>query len=232
MEDMLGGLSALFPVEPLTPEQEARLPIANALVDKIVPAGTLGEAMGSLVDGILTPFLGIEASNPSFVLEEMLEIEDLDIAPEQAIAALAILDPVWEQRQQREVEMMPVVLNRMFTSLEPTMKSVMGELYAINFDDEELAAIGGFFETPEGASYARKSFTMSADPRVMGAVMQALPELMGVFAQVEADFAAASADLPAALAFADLTAAQKQALTDLTGLDDTAIENAMAGSGL
>ena len=231
MAEMMGGLAGMFPVEPLTAEQQARLPAATALIDQIVPTGTLGEMMGSMLDGVLGPIMAMEISDPVAVLEEKLGVEGLDATPERARQALAILDPAWEERQMREMDAMPVMMERMFVALEPGMKSAMAELYAIYFDEQELADISAFFDTASGASYARKSFTMSADPRMVGAMMQAMPDMMGVFAQMESEMAAATADLAPERGFDELTAAEKKKLASLTRLDEATLADSQ-GDGL
>lgn len=229
--DVMADLAEMFPVEPLTAEEQARLPAATALIDKIVPSGTLGEMMGLMLDGILGPMIEMETGNAVSALETKLGVDNLDIAPERAAQALAILDPAWEERGKREVELMPIMMERMFVAMEPTMKSAMSELYAVYFDTQEIADISAFFDTSSGASYARKSFTMSADPRMVGAMMQAMPDMMGAFAQMEAEMAAATADLPAERGFADLAIAERKKLVSLTGLEEAAIADGMAGSG-
>ena len=98
------------------------------------------------------------------------------------------------------------------------MRSVMAEMYAIHFNAEELAGIDAFFATPIGASYARKSFSMTSDPRLMGAMMQSMPEMMGDMGEIEAEIAAATADLPPARGYADLSEGERARLAELLGL--------------
>lgn len=224
--EMMGGLAAMFPVEPLTAEQQSRLPAATALIDQIVPTGTLGDMMGPMLDGVLGPIMDMEAGNATAILATSLGLyeEELDITPERAAQALAIMDPAWDERQKAELAAVPSVMARMFVTMEPTMKVAMSELYAVYFDDQELSDISAFFNTASGAAYARKSFTMSADPRMVGAMMQAMPDMMGVFAEMEEELGAATADLADPRSFDQLSAAEKKKLAALTGLTQASIE--------
>lgn len=225
MAEIMGEFAAMFPAEPLTAEQQSRLPAATALIDQIVPTGTLGDMMGSMLDGVLGPIMAMEAGDATTVLASSLGMDgvELDITPERAAQALAIIDPDWDARQKAELAAMPAVMQRMFVVMEPTMKAAMSELYAVYFDDQELSDISAFFNTASGAAYARKSFTMSADPRMTGAMMQALPDMMGVFAEMEEQMAAATIGLANPRSFDQLSAVEKKKLAALTGLDEATI---------
>ena len=55
MEQAMALLGGIFPVEPLTAEQQVRLPQAQRIIDRMIPEGTLGEMMGSTYDALLGP---------------------------------------------------------------------------------------------------------------------------------------------------------------------------------
>jgi hypothetical protein len=229
-EDMFAAMMSMFAPEPLTAEQQARLPAAEAIVAKIVPPGTMGEIMSSMMGGMLGPIMdmALQPSSAEAAKQLGLESEALELDSEQSAEVLALLDPVWRERQERTLAATQSAVGRMMTAIEPAMRDAMSQLYAINFDGRELADIDAFFSTDSGAAFARKSFTMASDPRMMGAMMQSMPQMMGSFAEMEADMAAAVADLPPARTFADLDAAQLARLAELTGLDHAAIEEGMA----
>lgn len=220
-EDALAGLAALLAPEPLTAEQQARLPLAQRIVDKLVPPGALGEVMGSMLDGFLGPLMR-EAGKPSAANVAMLlavETDALTLSDEQIAEAAAILDPAMVERAERTSALMPQMMSSMMSAMEPVMRTVMSEVYAAQFNERELADIDAFFSTPSGAIYARKSLTMSSDPRFMGGIMRALPAMTESAAEFEAELAAASADLPAPRAYAELSASERARLAELTGLD-------------
>jgi hypothetical protein len=190
----------------------------------------MGEMMNSLFSGMLGPLMemGAQPSNAEAAKKLGLDPLDLELDSEQSAEVLALLDPAWKEREERTLAATKVAMTKLMTAMEPAMRDAMAQLYAINFNESELVDIDAFFSTPSGAAYARKSFTMASDPRMMGAMMQSMPEMMGSFAEMEADMAAAVADLPPARTFADLDAAQLARLSELTGLDHAAIEQGMA----
>ena len=228
-EGMMSSLFSLFEPEPLTAEQQARLPAASAIVDAIVPPGTMGEMIGSMFDGFLGPFQDLASEpSPSEAAERLgFTADQLDLDAEQAAEVLALLDPIWRERQERTMAATKEAMGTMMSALEPALRSAMSELYAIHFDERELADIGAFFATPSGRAYARKSFTMSSDPRMAGSMMQAMPQMIGPAAEIEATMKAALADLPPPRTYADLDAAQRARLAALTGLEQEDIELGM-----
>jgi len=125
---------------------------------------------------------------------------------------------------------MPTMMREMMTVMEPTMRKAMSELYAINFSQKELDDIEAFFQTDSGTAYARKSFTMSSDPRILAASMESLPQMMGAIGEMEKKIAAAGADLPAKRSFADLSQADKAKIATLTGYSVEQIEGLLAES--
>ena len=67
----------------------------------------------------------------------------------------------------------------MLAALEPTMRTAMAELYAVHFTDAELADIAAFFATTSGATYARQSYALASDPRLLSAVFSEMPTFVG-----------------------------------------------------
>lgn len=227
---IMEAMAAMFVPEPLTPEQEARLPAARLVVERMMPPGTMGEMMQSMFGGFLDPLmkLGMEPSAAEVAKEVGLEEGALDLTEEQAREAAAILDPAWSERRQREFGAMKGGMTKVMAAMEPAMRDGMAQAYAVHFTATELADVAAFFATPSGASYARKSYTLASDPRILGAAMQSMPQLMEGFATMQADMQAATADLPPRRAYADLTAQQRARLSELTGLDADALDAGMA----
>jgi len=231
-EDLFAAMAQIFVAEPLTPEQEARLPSARLVVDRVMPPGTMGEMMQSMFGGFLDPMmkLGAEPSSSEVAKELGIEEGTLDLTEEQAREAAAILDPVWTERRQREMGAMRIGMTAAMNAMEPGMRDGMAQAYAVHFTATELADVAAFFATPSGATYARKSYSLASDPRIMSAAMSALPEMMAGFAAMQAEMDAATADLPSRRAYGDLSAEQRLALARLTGLEQDAIEAGMAAA--
>ncbi len=235
-EAALAALAAGFEVEPLTPEQEARLPLAREIVERVLPEGTMGEMMGSMFDGMLGPLAELGAQDSDGALANALgySASELGIDDEATEAALAIIDPAWRERDALAVEMTQAMMGDMMTRMEPLMRDVMAQLYAIYFDDTELADINAFFATESGANYARQSYRMASDPRVMAAVFSNPDLLFGPMMESAAEMEAAMEAVPAARGLADLSDEEVARLVELTGLEREDIEYGMeyaAGTG-
>ena len=221
MAGVMAMLGSMFKAEPLTAEQQARLPLAQTIVGKIMPDGTMREMFDGMMGGMFGELMtaGAEAEPArTFVANQLgLYGEEISLSDEQATEIANMLDPVRNERKAKEAEMMPQVIGEVMTTMEPTMRKAMSELYAVYFNDTELADIDTFFSTPSGTAYARKSFKMSSDPRIMAATMESLPQMMEQFGAIEAKMKAATADLPASRTFAELTAQEKARVAKLTG---------------
>nr|WP_298924789.1 hypothetical protein [uncultured Erythrobacter sp.] len=234
LEQAMAMLSGMFPVEPLTADQETRLPLAEQIVAKMIPEGTLGEMMEGMMGDMLGPMMQMGPKASTTTVAEQIGVTGFEITLDEAEAAAlaSIFDPAWEERSERQAAILPALMRDMMTAMEPGMRKAMSELYAINFTSVELSEIDAFFSTETGANFARKSFTMSSDPRVMSASMEALPQMMGQLANLETQMAEATADLPEKRSFADLTGAEKAQVAEATGLTIAEIEENLSMSGM
>lgn len=219
IDQLTTALAESFPVEPLTDKQEARLPQATRIVEKMMPEGAMAEMMGSMFDDMLGPILETTGGPAisTVVAGTGLSAPELDLTDQQIVKLATLFDPAWEERRAREMEVFPQMMADMMTVMEPPMRRAMSELYAINFNQTELDEIEAFFSTETGSSFARKSFTMSSDPRVLMATMDVLPEMMGAMAGMEERFAKATADLPAERSFDELTADEQSFVAKTIG---------------
>ncbi|MCB2084566.1 MAG: DUF2059 domain-containing protein [Sphingomonadaceae bacterium] len=225
-EDIFGALSAMMETEPLTAEQQERLPLAETIVAKIVPDGTMAEMGAGIFDGILGSLIG-GSTEPtvSSVAEELgIESYGIEMSDLEVKEALAILDPAWQQRKNVEAELMPKMFAEVMGAMEPGMRKAMAELYAINFTEQELRDIDAFFSTESGTNFARKSYSMATDPRIVAASMEALPAIMASAMTMEQQMAEATADLPAKRSFAELGKKERMRIAELTGYSVEEIE--------
>lgn len=207
-------------VEPLTAEQVERLPLAEALVARIIPPGTMGEMMGGMFDGLLTGFGDMAQPSASDMVARNLGLEgwEITLTEEQIAATAALFDPAWEERQRREAGAVPMMMRQVGAVMEPGLRQAMAELYAIHFDAQQLRDIEAFFATPSGAAYASESYTMMSDPRLAAATMAAVPTMLDGMVAMQADMEAATADLPPVRSFADLSLNERKLLADLLGM--------------
>lgn len=232
MAEAMAMLGQMFPAEPLTPEQEARLPQAARIINRMIPEGTMGEMMGSMFDNVLGPIMQLADAPAMAALSKGtgLPAYALDLDPEAAAEAALLFDPAYAERHAREAAVMPEMMRDMMTAMEPTMRKAMSELYAFHFTDAELDGIEAFFQTDIGTAYARKSFTLSSDPRIISASMEAMPAMMQSFAAMEQKIAAASEGLPPRRNFAELTPAEQAKVAELTGYSVEEIQAEAANS--
>ncbi|KZX94903.1 hypothetical protein A3718_00740 [Erythrobacter sp. HI0019] len=221
LDGFAGMMAGLFQTEPLTDEQTARLPAAQAVVGQMMPDGFYGEMMGGMMDKMLRPMLSM-FSQPEFVLGARLAIgaEAIEALGEDEQAELtAMLDPAYEARGDAMVEVLTLRMGGMFSAMEAPMREGLSKAYAVRFDEGQLADIAAFFATPTGSEYARESMALFADPQVMQASMQALPAMMNGFGDIESAMREAMAALPAERGYGDLTRAQRQRMAELLDVD-------------
>ena len=225
--------SGMFTAEPLTTEQEARLPAAQQLIAKVIPEGTMAEMMDKMFDGVLGPMMAAAPGSgaaPTIAKQIGTVPYALELEDEQAAELASLFDPAWAERQQREVAMFPKMMKDIMTLIEPGMRKAMAELYAIRFSDREIAEIDAFFATGTGSKYARESFLMASDPRIMSASMEMMPAMMGMIGDIEAQMAASTADLPPIRSFAELSPVERAKVAEMTGYSIEEIEyNLSAG---
>lgn len=224
---MLGGL---FQAEPLTTEQETRLPAAQAIVAQVMPDGFYGKMMRDMMDQTMRPMMAMFTA-PEFALAARLQVEDgtlenLDEA--QQAELMQMLDPVHDQRVDTMITAMTANFSEMFSVLEPPMREGLSKAYAVRFDEAQLADIATFFATPTGGLYASESMALYADPQVMSAMMQSMPAIMGGMADLESSMKAAMAELPPERAYADLSAAERARMAEILGVEESELEEVVA----
>ena len=221
LDEFAGMMAGLFQTEPLTEEQNARLPAAQAVVGEMMPDGFYGEMMAGMMDKMLRPMLTM-FSQPEFVLGARLTVdaEAIEALEEAEQAELtAMLDPAYQARGDAMVAVLTSRMGGMFTAMEGPMREGLSKAYAVRFDDAQLADIAAFFATPTGGEYARESMALFADPQVMQASMQALPAMMSGFGDIESAMREAMAALPAERGYDDLTEAQRKRMAELLDVD-------------
>lgn len=228
-KEVAAMMQSIFKVEPLTAEQQSRLPQAQKLIARIMPPGTMGKMLGGMYDKLVGPIMKMagDASASDAARELGVEAEELELEDEEAARILAILDPVWKERQEAEMAAMQRAMSAVMTAMEPGMRKGMSEAYAIAFTSAELTDIDRFFATPSGATYAAKSYALASDPRLMAAAMEGLPQMMAQFKTMEEETKAASAKFPPRRGYADLTPAQREEIAKLTGLQQGTIREGM-----
>lgn len=228
--EAMSVMAKMFAVEPLTAEQRARLPQAEALIAQIMPPGTLEEVMGGMYGKFLDPISALTNKPDAMriAIELGIEDEDFDIAEAEAEQAAAILDPAWKERGELTTKAMKNAMAKAMRAMEPAMRKGMAEAYAATFTAAEMTDVAAFFATPSGSSYARKSYSLVSDPRIMSASMEAMPALMAEMKAMETAMASATAGLPPKRTFGDLSPSERATLSRLTGRSLAQLRDGMA----
>lgn len=222
---VLAMMSGLFQAEPLTAEQEARLPAATAIVAAMMPEGFYGELIRDMMEKTMRPMMAM-FSEPDFLLASRLTLDEAAIAElgdAEKKELLTMLDPAWDQRADTMVNAIVANMGGAYAAVEPPVRAGLAKAYAVRFDEAQLADISSFFATPTGGEFARQSMALFADPQVMGATMEAMPEMIGSFTEMETSMEAALESLPSERDYADLSAAQRARMANLLDVEPDAL---------
>ena len=214
-------MQSMYEAEPLTAEQEARLPQAGALVDKILPEGAYAKMMQDVFEQMLEPITSMmpETMPPAAIARALgataETIEALGAAEQAEITKL--IDPVFSRRSDVVMEYMLGEMSGMVAQMEPGMRRGLSRAYAKRFTLDEMADIEAFFATPTGARYATESMLVFTDPQTMAGSMEAMPAMMAQMPQMMGGIEEAMAALPPQRDFADLSETERSRLATLLG---------------
>ncbi len=231
-EDELGAFGDLFAglfgdmfgeAEPLTEEQEARMPMAMQVVAKLFPEGTYAQMMDETMKPMFDGIMGGIGGSPALLLSDITGIDPItlnQIDKEDLEQALDLLDPQAEMRNDAIAGLTMELMVDVVADIEPSYRMGLARAYAIRFTAEELTGLDAFFATELGGKYAAESFLIYADPQVMSAmnemmpaVMEKMPEMMvGIFALME--------EFPEGRSFSELDASERSLLADLLGVTE------------
>ena len=227
IEDIFAGMAP----DPLTEEQQALLPLSESIIAKLMPVGSFGEMMDSMMGDFLDPFetlmgdpaVGALASQLGLSTTELTALEEDEL---NRVAAL--IDPDYRERQELQSAAEKSAMREMMTAMEVPIRKAMSEAYARTFTRTELEDTDAFFATTSGASYAAKSWKLASDPSFMFGAMAEMGSLFEDLGNLEADIAAADADLPEPRSFEDLSASQRTELAGILGYTVDELELVMS----
>ncbi|WP_459788528.1 DUF2059 domain-containing protein [Alteriqipengyuania sp. 357] len=234
MAEMMG---AIFNAEPLTEEQEARLPAAGAVAAALVPEGVYARMMRDMMDGTLGGIfdMAVDESDAMSSLDLAdytglygQEVEEL--TEEQRRELTRIFDPVYQERIASDMAEMTALMERVFDRLEPGLRDGLSRALATRFSDGELEAIDAFFSTPAGAKYAGESLIMFSDPQVMASVGQAMPTLMEEMSGLFDGQSGAADGLPEPRGYDDLTPSEQRRASEILGVDQDMLRVSMTSA--
>lgn len=228
----LDAVGALFGdifgrAEPLTSEQEARVPAAQQVVIRLFPEGTYARMMEETMKPLMDGLIGNIAGSPAIQLMELTGLAPSTLAglDEADLAeAVTLLDPNARARNAEIAGMTLDLISNVVVQIEPSYRAGLARAYAVRFTEEELTDLAAYFATPVGAKYASESFLIFADPQVMSsmnemmpAVMEAMPSMLGNVGEIAQKY-------PRGRTFSALSSEEQDKLAALLGvtLDDLA----------
>lgn len=225
-DDAMESIFDDLEVTPLTPEQEARMPLAREVAALVAPEGALASTIGGFFSEEFIGAFETEQDAANNALTEVFGFYfEFDLEQAAAEEALAIIEPNWQERRAAELAETEQMMSLITSAVEPSMREAMAELYAIYFTETQLREIAAFYGTPTGQVFARANYEMSGDPQFYARMFgnDALSEAFDVLGELE-EFEAAPFETRA---FADLTSQERQRLAELTGQSPDDLEAAM-----
>jgi hypothetical protein len=220
MTEAFSLLGALFKAEPLTPEQEALLPIATEMADHIMPEGSFRSAMVDSIEPMMAMMVGETTSDPRLRLAEIsgVEADDLErLSDEDAQEAFDIFDPQFSARSERTTKALTGMMTRLLEEVEPAYREGLARALTRRFDESEMRALLAFFQTPLGTKFAAQSFLVQYDPQLMGVVEAMGPAAIKLIPELTEEFVAIEAELGGSRDFAHLSAAERSRAARLIG---------------
>ncbi|WP_347302361.1 DUF2059 domain-containing protein [Croceibacterium sp. TMG7-5b_MA50] len=231
----VSAMQAMFAAEPLTAEQEARLPAAQGVAAQVVPDGVYAEVLDTTLRTMMGPMVDLIAGGGmdamTLAMRLGMEPESLTHLTEAERQEMTrLLDPVFAERGRLAMGAMMDPVAEMVATVEPQLRSGLARAYAVRYDPAELAALQTFFATPAGARFAGDMLLVFSDPQVMSASMEMLPKMMERMPEMMTAMSTAVETLPPERGFADLSPAERRRLAELAGTDVATLKNRMAAA--
>lgn len=228
-EALAGMFGDLFAAaEPLTPEQEARLPEAMQVVAQIMPEGTLARMMDETMGPMLRGMMGDMVGTPALQLTALTGLSPLALAEvdeDKLTAALALLDPDAQARNTAIGEVTFGIVSEVMAEVEPSYRAGLARAYAVRFSKDELTDLNTYFATPVGSKYAAESYLIFADPQVMASMNEMMPSMMGRMPEMTEAIGAVAEQYPEGRTYSALSEEEKNQLSDLLGVSVDQLAN-------
>ena len=218
MTEAFSIFGEFFNVEPLTEAQEARLPTAQEMTDKIMPVGTFGTIMKDTMEPLMGAMMGGLTSDPQTQLSAITGMDSDDLAEldeDAAQNALDIFDPQMQERSDKTTELTVNLITGMFDAMEPFYREALSKSLAVRFEEPEMQEVLEFFATPTGEKYAVSSFMVHYDPQMLGVMEQMGPAMMAAFPDMMEGFEELEENYPPARKFSELSAAERARVAEM-----------------
>ncbi|GMN02321.1 DUF2059 domain-containing protein [Erythrobacter sp. MTPC3] len=227
MDESFAIFGEIFKAEPLTAEQEALMPLASEMVDKIMPVGTFGIAMQDSMEPMMAAMMGAVSGNPRLRISSITgvdadELEALD--DDQAQEVLDIFDPAFEARTNKMSEILIEMVGGLFNAIEPAYRDAYARALTTKFGADEMTELLAFFEKPVGEKFAQQSFLVQYDPQMLGVMEQMGPAMMEVMPGMMESFKTLDEQLAEARSFGDLSANERARAARLIGKGEAELD--------
>lgn len=193
---------------------------AQAVVDKVFPAGTYRKMMNGTMDKMMAS-----------MSDKMLNVPVADLArlggvPEDKLKSLKpatlkqimlIIDPSFQKRMDAMMPVMTGMMVDLMEKMEPDVRAGVVEAYANHFTTPQLLELDHFFATPTGGAYAAQSMLVYTDPAVMDRMATMTPKILAMMPEMIKKMQAATAAFPPVPKGNQLTKEQRDKLTALLG---------------
>ncbi|WP_427964099.1 DUF2059 domain-containing protein [Altererythrobacter sp.] len=215
------AMQELFKADPLTGEQEARLPAAKAVVGKIFPAGTYMKMMNDTMRPVMDSVMGQVSQMPpkSLIAMAGLPQEKVDSLGDGTLSELMqIMDPAYGQRQKIASGVMIDWMTRLMDQMEPSVRAGLTRAYAVRFSQSELSDLNAYFATPTGSKYASESMLIMTDRQVLAAMGEMMPAMMEMMPEMAKAMQERMAELPPPRETKDLSDEERARISELLGI--------------
>jgi hypothetical protein len=217
----------LFKAEPLTPQQEALLPLATQMAGHVMPDGSFGTAMDGVLEPMMEAMMGDPENSPRVRLAQISGVaaEDLErLSDEDAQEALDIFDPQFAARTRRTTAAFTGLMGKLMVAIEPAYREGLARAFTRRFDEAEMRELLTFFATPLGAKFAAQSFLVQYDPQIMGFMDAMGPAAAKLVPEMTEEFAAIEAELGDSRDFSQLSAAERSRAARLIGKSERELD--------
>lgn len=231
VEEVVDRMHAALAVDPLTPEQEARLPLARELAAAVLSSGFYVDVLHAQ----LAPLFRIGGLLPTGPGARLL-VSNRTGQPLDAVSRLTddalsevvnLLAPAARQRAEEVARSSNELVLQIAADVEPSLRDAYAQAFAAQFSETDLHAIRRFAATSSGAVFFRQFFTVHTDPRVKGATLEQRFRSMAVMPQIGERFQAATAKLPKPRNFAALERDERERLARLLGISVAELQQSM-----
>ena len=225
-------LGALFgdmfaAADPLSPEEEERLPAAMSVVTKLFPKGTYTRMMDESMAPMVEAMLGQMGGSPTLRVAQLTGLDPFDLTDldeDRLTKAMDLLDPDASERGGEMAETMLTLIGDVMLDIEPAYRAGLARAYAVRFTNAELMDLDAYFETEVGKKYAAESFLVFADPQVMSSMNEVMPAMMERMPEIMTASAAIEENYAAARGYSSLSDAEQTQLAEFLGVSREILE--------